>query len=237
MKNKIKYILITIILIGVLGGYFYVNDYYVAENYNISGIDSSDLEIISKDESLIVKPKNPEVGFIFYPGGKVEHLAYESLMVQIASKDILTIVPKMPFNLAVFNINAADEIIENYPEINHWYIGGHSLGGSMAARYSSKNREKIEGLILLGSYSTSDLKNINLKVLSIYGNNDEILNLDSYEKNKSNLPNDYKEVIIEGGNHAGFGNYGIQKGDGSGEITPETQQELTAEIIYDFINN
>ena len=138
----------------------------------------------------------------------------------------------MPFNLAVFDVKAADGIQNEYPEIEQWYIGGHSLGGSMAASYLAGHPE-LSGLVLLGSYSTYDVSGS--RVLSIYGSHDGVMNSEKYEKYKSNLPSDLSEVIIEGGNHAYFGCYGEQKGDGRAEITNVRQITLTAEIISEFI--
>ena len=136
--------------------------------------------------------------------------------------------------VAEFDINAAEGIQAQYPEIENWYIGGHSLGGAMAASYVSDHADKYNGLILLGSYSTADLSNSNLNILSIYGSEDKILNQEKYSDNKSNLPNDFTEIIIEGGNHAQFGMYGIQEGDGIPTISNSKQIELTATYI---INN
>ena len=104
----------------------------------------------------------------------------------------------------------------------------------MAANYASKNSEKIEGLILLAAYSTVDISSDNIRVLSIYGSKDEVLNKESYRKNKSNLPADFTEIVIQGGNHAGFGCYGPQKGDGEAEITSKQQQTDTAQAIAEF---
>ena len=149
-------------------------------------------------------------------------------------RSILCILPKMPFHLAVFDINAADTYIPQFPEISHWYVGGHSLGGSMAASYAAKNSEKLEGLILLASYSASDLSQSGLKVLSIFGSRDGVLNKDSYHSSRSNLPADFSELMLSGGNHAGFGYYGPQKGDETAGITPEQQQTETAHAVAEF---
>ena len=105
----------------------------------------------------------------------MEHTAYAPLMKELAEKDILCVLVKMPFHLAVFDINAADGIREQFPEIKSWYIGGHSLGGSMAASYVSKHTEDFEGLVLLAAYSTEDLSDSGLKVLSVYGSEDGVL--------------------------------------------------------------
>jgi len=137
----------------------------------------------------------------------------------------------LPFNLAVFDVNAADGIQEKYPEIQDWYIGGHSLGGSMAASYLADNAEEYEGLILLGSYSTADLSDTDLDVLSVYGSEDKVMSRENYEENKLNLPDDFTEIVIDGGCHAYFGMYGAQDGDGIAAITNEEQISLTAEHI------
>ena len=142
---------------------------------------------------------------------------------------------EMPFNLAVFDISAADGIQENYPEIKEWYIGGHSLGGSMAAAYLGDNIESYDGLVLLGSYSTEDLKDSGLEVLSIYGSEDEVLNKEKYDECKSNLPQDFCERIIDGGCHAYFGMYGEQEGDGSATVTNEEQMNITSKEIARFV--
>ena len=181
-------------------------------------------------------PENPKAGFIFYPGGKVEVDSYYPLMCALAENDILAVAIKMPFNLAVFDINAGDGIKEHFPEVTSWYIGGHSLGGSMSASYLDKNREDFDGLILLGSYSTVDFSDTSLGVLSIYGENDMVMNREKYEDYKPNLPF-LTEHIIKGGNHAGFGMYGAQKGDGALTISNEAQIKETADIVSYFIDN
>ena len=221
----------------VLGGVFliYVSDYSHADEAAVAAaISATDVHISNTDGALVFDPGNADTALIFYPGGKVEYTAYEPLMIQIARQGILCILPEMPFNLAVFDINAADAYLPQYPGISHWYVGGHSLGGSMAASYAAKNSEKLEGLILLASYSASDISQSELNVLSIFGSKDGVLNMDSYRSSRSNLPADFSELILSGGNHAGFGNYGPQKGDGTAEITPEQQQAETAEAVAEF---
>jgi len=213
----------------------YTSNYYHADEIAIQEERyGGSLDISNIDGALVFDPGNADTALIFYPGGKVEYTAYEPLMIKIAQKGILCILPEMPFNLAVFDINAANKYISQNTEILHWYIGGHSLGGSMAANYASKNSEKIEGLILLAAYSTVDISSDNIRVLSIYGSKDEVLNKESYRKNKSNLPADFTEIVIQGGNHAGFGCYGPQKGDGEAEITSKQQQTDTAQAIAEF---
>ena len=141
----------------------------------------------------------------------------------------------MPFNLAVLDIDAADGIQGLYPDVEDWYLGGHSLGGSMAASYLAENKEDYEGLILLGSYSTADLSNTSLNVLSVYGSEDQVLNHEKYSQYKENLPTDFTELVLEGGCHAYFGMYGAQDGDGTPTLSNIEQIKLTADAITNLI--
>ncbi len=211
----------------------YLGDYYRADESAIAAFEPmNNVSFHTLDNGTVIfEPEEATAGLIFYPGGKVENDAYKPLMAACAEQGILCVLIEMPFNLAVFDINAADGIQEQYPEIKNWYIGGHSLGGSMAASYLAKNIEDYEGLILLGSYSTADLSQTELDVLSIYGSEDRVLNREKYNDNKSNLPSDHIEVIIDGGCHAYFGMYGEQDGDGEPTLSGEEQILLTAAEI------
>ncbi len=239
-KKKIFLIVFGIFLLLLVACGIYVSDYYHADEDAItafSPVTSNSVEIEEGDNDIIVyTPDEAKAGFIFYPGGKVEYTAYEPLMKELASEGILCVLVKMPFNLAILDTGAADGITELYPDVKDWYIGGHSLGGSAASMYLEKNHDDFDGLILLGSYSTCDLKNLDIKVLSIYGSEDKVMNYDSYTENIVNLPKDYKEVVIEGGCHAYFGMYGSQEGDGTPTISNEEQIHIVAKEINKFLD-
>ena len=164
--SSILSLVITLILIFGI----YVSDYYRADKNAISTFDHLEsISITQIDDGVITyTPKGAETGFIFYPGGKVEYTAYEPLMLACAEQGIFCVLLEMPCNLAVLDMNAADGIREQFPEIESWYLGGHSLGGSMAASYLAKNTDAFQGLVLLGSYSTADISDSNITVLSMY---------------------------------------------------------------------
>jgi dienelactone hydrolase len=132
-------------------------------------------------------------------------------------------------------VNAADGVEALFPDVSHWYIGGHSLGGSMAASYISKHTDDFSGLVLLGSYSTADLSGGAVDVLSLYGSEDGVMNKEKYEKYKKNLPTDLIEIKIDGGCHAYFGMYGEQDGDGTPTLSAEEQIRLSADSISKFV--
>lgn len=234
-KRKIFIITASVVLaFAIITGAcaVYLGDYYRADNEAINVFLPQGITWDEETDGMIVfEPEEATKGLIFYPGGKVEYTAYIPLMQACAEEGILCVLVEMPFNLAVLDVNAADGVQQEYPEIEDWYIGGHSLGGSMAASYLADNAKDYKGLVLLGSYSTADLSATELEVLSVFGSEDEVMNHEKYDENKSNLPGDFSETVIDGGCHAYFGMYGAQDGDGTPTITNGEQIYITAENI------
>lgn len=127
--------------------------------------------------------------------------------------------------MAIFDANAADKIIDQFPDIKNWYIGGHSMGGAMGSGYASKNQDRVKGLILLGAYIYGNYPAEN--ALTVYGTfNTSVAAKINYTENI---------VVIEGGNHAQFGNYGKQKGDPDATISREEQQNIAVAAIKEFL--
>ena len=231
MKKTIKIILYILPFILVLGIYLYLNDYYKADNLVYELIKESNISIKEENNGYFFDSEGTDDLIIFYPGAKVEAISYAPLMINLANNNIDCFIVKMPFNLALLNSNAANKIISTY-KYNNYYLMGHSLGGAMASIYTSKNEEKIKGLILLASYSTKNIKTVN--TLSIYGDKDNIINMKNYNKNKSKIDN-LTEYIIKGANHSGYAFYGEQKNDYKSTISKEEQISNTGYIIKNFV--
>jgi hypothetical protein len=229
MKKRLKIALITIITLVILliGAFFvYVSDYYKADDVAIA-VMQSEAASGFQDKLIILSPTTPgDTALIFYPGAKVEYLAYLPILEKIKqSCGITCILVKMPFNMAIFDANAAHKIIDQFPGIKNWYIGGHSMGGAMASDYASKHQDKVKGLILLGAYIYGNYPAEN--ALTIYGTfNSSVAEKINYTENI---------VVIEGGNHAQFGNYGKQKGDPDATISSEEQQNTAVKAIQEFL--
>lgn len=231
LKRKLTIFLLTImiaIIFMMAGFYIYTLDYYRTSDDVDAIISESQLFIVTKGNLTIVyansEHKNGE-GIIFYPGGKVESNAYLPLLMQLAERGYTSVLVNMPFNLAVFNINAADEAMSSVPEIDQWTLMGHSLGGAMASSYMKDHYESFEALILLGAYPVNDAP---ICTLAIYGTYDLMLDLEKVAEAD-------RVEEIEGGNHAYFGNYGEQKGDGVALISREKQQAITVDLIDNYI--
>ncbi|MCW5853175.1 MAG: alpha/beta hydrolase [Anaerolineae bacterium] len=169
--------------------------------------------------------QTPQVGLIFYPGGLVHSEAYAPLARAIAAQGYLVVIPPMPLNLAVFASDRATEVMAAYPAIRRWAIGGHSLGGAMAARYAYQHPSAVAGLALWASYpeASASLADRPLQVVSVYGTRDGLAAPDKIAASRPNLPPTTRYVAIEGGNHAQFGDYGPQRGDQPATLSATAQ--------------
>ena len=235
---------IAIGILGVLAVFacvfkFYALHYYHADEKTIAAIEQSGDAIetrIDKDTYLFY-PVSGKVkcGIIFYPGGKVEYSAYRGLMYRLAEEGFVCVLPRMPENLAILSESAASAIPEKVPQIKEWYLAGHSLGGVAASKYIGEHADEFAGMIFCASYTLTDLSESGLRVLSIYGTEDKVMNRGKYAECMSNLPDETETFLIEGGCHSYFGCYGIQEGDGNPTITNEEQIDLVAEEIARWI--
>ena len=189
-----------------------------------------------EDGRLVFQPSTPtDNGLIYYPGGLVDPAAYAPLMRKVSERGILAVAVPMPLNLAVFAPGRAAEVMAAFPDIEHWIVGGHSLGGSMAAEFVVDNPAAAEGLALLASYpgGDTDLSSAPLAVVSLYGSRDGVAG-DDPAAALGRLPATTRLLVIEGGNHAQFGDYGPQRGDGTATISREDQQRQTAAAIAEL---
>ncbi len=176
-------------------------------------------------------------GFIFYPGGRISYLGYADLLRAIAEQGYLVVAPQMPFNIAAANPNAADAIIAAYPEIQHWVIGGHSVGGTMAAQYTHKRSEKIAGLVIWASYpaDSAALSALHIPIALIYGSLDPAANDVQVLPRQRLFPADARFVRIEGGDHHQFGSYAIQPEDHHATISREAQHQQILAATLDVL--
>jgi pimeloyl-ACP methyl ester carboxylesterase len=184
------------------------------------------------------KAKEPAVGLIIYPGARVDARSYSPSARAIAARGYMVIIVPMPLNMAAFGINRATEVIEAFPGIERWAICGHSVGGAMAASFVSKNPSAVEGLVLLSSYPAagSDLSARSLKVTSIYETLDGSPVNKKIDTHRPFLPPHTCWVPIEGGSHAQFAWYGLQKKENIPTITHETVHEKTVAATLDLLD-
>lgn len=222
----------ALIVTAAAAFFIYTADYYragetgrqLAESLTASG------ELTETDGSIAIGNDDADVGIVLYPGAKVEAAAYIPLACELAERGYYCAIAKMPFNLAFFGVDAANGIMGDAPEVESWWIAGHSLGGAMAAQFAAGHSNELEGVLLLAAYAASDLSATDLAVNIVYGSEDGVLNRDALEKNAVNLPAGSNTTVLDGGNHAGFGDYGPQVGDGEATMSSADQWERTADL-------
>lgn len=239
-KKRIA-IIITALLLAMAGGcVWYVNDYYHVVDRDGAMSDTSAVKVVKTSTGYLYDGPGEDTALIFYPGAKVQDIAYAPLLKELAENGVDCYLVHMPGNLAIFGVNKAEEVLRNSvgtdAAYEHWYLAGHSLGGAMAASFAAAHSEELEGLIFLGAYSTGDLSGTDLRVLSLYGSEDQVLNREKLTESHALMPAEFTEYVIEGGNHAQYGDYGAQKGDGTATIAAEEQRKIATEKILTFIS-
>lgn len=241
MSNK--WIIRGLLIAALALGAFYAYDNFVSPYRSTPDVVGSMLTdddvIVSTTPRLTFRPadQEPTVGVIFYTGARVDPDAYAPIARQVADEGYFVVVVKHPFNFAVLGVSAASDVLVEYPEISSWIMAGHSMGGAMAAEFAERN-QRISGLILLASYpdASSNLAFRNLNTLVVYGSEDGLVSPAEIEQNSADvLPKTTELMLIPGGNHAQFGNYGPQIGDGLASITRNDQQAACIKAILGFL--
>lgn len=228
---KVLLLLLCLTLLLPCAALLYFSDYYRASERAKALLPDNACKLGTARARFFDGP-GEDSALIFYPGAKVEAAAYAPLLRRIADGGVDCYLVEMPLRFALLNIDAADGLIGR-GGYSHWVLAGHSLGGVAAASYTASHRDRTAGLVLLAAYPTKELEG--LPFLTIYGDRDGVLNRESYEKSRPLWPDGARELVIPGGNHAGFADYGPQRGDGEAEIPPEEYWDRTAEAILDWI--
>ncbi len=239
---KIAGVGILVLLVVAVAGLFIwsATSTYPAGEIASAALESFSTVSVSHDRWIVFTPEtNTEVGVIFYPGGLVAPEAYAPVLRQLAERGIFVVITPMPLNLAIFDTNAANAVIQAFPDIEDWVLTGHSLGGAAASIYAENHPNQIEGLALWDSYppDSADLSDSAIEVISIYGTTVGTANTENFEAKKPLLPQDSTFVPIEGASHAQFGDYGPQKGDVIPSISATEQHARVAALMLDFIED
>lgn len=224
---------LILVLLGVASGVYFGVYYHASPEAAalLKGSDAVRVEAIPSGWLL----DGPGTGdaLVFYPGGKVEPTAYLPLLTTLAEDGVDCFLVQMPLNMAFMDMNAAAKLQAAYT-YDRWYLGGHSLGGAMAAVYAAKHGDDLSGLILLAAYATQPLEE-HLAVLELNGSEDGVLNREKLKAGEQYLPASARAFELPGGNHAQFGDYGPQKGDGVPTVSRAEQTGWAVEKIEGMI--
>jgi len=243
MKKALKWIaiiLLAAVLIGGAGFVVWAESALGPQRAALDALQSGGGVTVSQQNGYTVfqpdKPVAP-TGFIFYPGGRVDYRSYAPPLRRIAEQGYLVVLVPVRLNLAFFDINAAGQVLKDFPAIQHWAVGGHSLGGVAASIFAGSHAQ-VGGIAFWASYPADDkLKNSSIKVVSISASLDGLATSEKIEASKANLPAGTVFVRIEGGDHAGFGSYGPQPGDNPAAISVDEQWLQAAEATAGLLES
>jgi hypothetical protein len=240
MWKRISLVVLLVVALAIGGFVWWAASAAGPGSEAVAALESSPDVNVLYDNWYVFSPatSQPKTGLVFYPGGRVDARSYAPAAHSIAAAGHLVVIVPMPLNLAVLSPNRAINVIEAYPEISKWYIGGHSLGGAMAANFVYNHPDILDGLILWAAYpaGNNSLHTLEtLRVASIYGMLDGLATPEKIKASQQLLPPSTQWFPIDGGNHAQFGYYGPQSGDNPATIPPEEQQRLIIDATLNIM--
>ena len=228
-------VILTLVVILVAGFLLWAYDTNPVMAEALAALETDDAVQVDRTRWIVFSPSGhtPDTGVIFYPGGRIDPRAYAPVIRALAEDGYLAVIVPMPLNLAITSVNRADDVIAAYPGIRTWYVGGHSLGGAIAATYISNHPDQGLGLYLFASYPAEsvDLSAYDGPVQAIFVSEDGLTRV---QQGVERLPPSIQIVVIQGDNHAQFGYYGLQDGDGTATISRAQQQEQVIAALLGF---
>ncbi|WP_214828559.1 alpha/beta hydrolase [Exiguobacterium algae] len=234
MKKFLKWTALSIVallLVAVIG-------FLVWTQFTYGPTDEAETyaaQAVEEEGYLAFGDPASEVGVVLYPGAKVEKEAYAYYGTRLSEEGVFVVIPSLRLNLGILDIDAAEPIIEKYSDVKAWYVAGHSLGGSAASGFALEHVSQVEGVIFLASYPIRSMKDRDLKVLSISGEQDGLAVPEDIEASRDDAPADSEFYQIKGGNHANFGMYGPQKGDQDSPLTSKQQMDEAIGKILEWL--
>ncbi|WP_254839427.1 alpha/beta hydrolase [Natronomonas marina] len=218
-------VLLGAALLGAAGAAAYFEIGYGPDEAAVSAVETDDSVTVERfDGGTVVRsgPVTPATtGLVYYPGARVNHESYVPTAAGIVEgRDAVVVVVDAPLNLAILSPGSADAAVEAAPAVESWYVGGHSLGGATACRYAAGNAAALEGLVLHAAYCDRDLSGTDLRVLSVLGAEDAVIDAETERQRRDLLPDDATVVELSGVTHSGFGAYGTQRGEGPPPRSP-----------------
>ncbi len=231
--GRVVAIVLVVAVLAVVGILFYSNTVMRGDRAAaLEAWENPAVTITSTDHSIVISPTGEATGagLVFIPGAKVDPYAYLYKLSGIVEQSGATVVITKPtLNLAFFDTRPLSVFEADAPDVTRWFVGGHSLGGVRACQLAGT--DGTVGLVLFGSYCANDLSGSGLEVLSISGSNDGLSTPSKIDEAKHLLPENTNFVQIEGLNHAGFGDYGYQSGDGVSTLTDaEERTQITDQL-------
>ena len=234
-KKRILILSAVILVLAVMIA-VYLSDYSKADATALAALESSGtVEVTETDYGWFFDGPGTDAALVFYPGAKVEATAYAPLLRLLAENGTDVCLAEVPARMAFLAVNKAEKVMAGY-DYDNWFTGGHSLGGWAAEHYASKHGEGLQGVVL---FAARPRDGVGVPELVLCGSEDGLVK-PAETLDAGDVGENVTLEIIEGGNHAQFGSYGTQSGDGTATVSAEAQREegarLTAEWMREHIN-
>jgi hypothetical protein len=202
----------------------------------------SRVTVVEYPTQIVMTPTGTasSTGVFFQPGAKVDARAYAAVLRPLAEAGHVVVIPKQPLSIAFLAITAFATTTPDYPGVTRWVVGGHSLGGTVAAIDANSHDHDatapVVGLLLYASYPATDMSTtLSAQVLSISGSNDGLATPAKIQAAKPLLPPSTTYDVIDGAVHAYFGDYGPQPGDGTPTITHDQARTQISDASSQFL--
>jgi hypothetical protein len=229
------YIFIALFLLSANACKRYEADVFFVDIPKSVSVQNTENYIYLYPNKANTKAVAKNLGVLFYPGGAVAPEAYTKILAGLVDKGYSVAIIKMPLDLAVLDAKKGLKYLNKFAGVERWVIAGHSLGGAMSGDVVADANDKFVGLAFWAAYPNKSLKSVTMPTLSLYGTNDKVADLDKV-KSTDKQPENARFVAIEGGNHAQFGSYGAQKGDGDASISEGEQHKQTQTAMLNFLD-
>lgn len=236
LARRAGILLLVLLLVGVLA-------FVVWAKTGVMGPEEEPLAAVLEDPAITVEDSSAAwtmrpsgvgdgVGLVFFPGAKVDPRSYAERLSALVREDGMTVVIAKPWlNLALLDRRGLDTFTAGHDEVDAWIVGGHSLGGVRACQLAAD----ADALVLFASYCSSDIPG-GTPAASLAGTEDRLATADTIAEQKSNLPADALMVTIPGANHASFGDYGAQSGDGTASITDAQMDAIVRDCVGTLVD-
>ena len=188
-------------------------------------------------DGVVLVPRDPTgTGLVFFAGARVEPAAYAHKLSGLAEAGVTVVIARPTLNLALFEFRPLSVFEAIAPPVAQWYVGGHSLGGVAACSYAARNPDAVAGLVLFGSYCADDISATSIPVLTLAGAHDGLSTPAKVAAAAHLLPADAQRVDLPGANHAQFGDYGAQPGDGTSTVSDTEVRDAITVVVSTFLD-
>ncbi|BDZ55362.1 alpha/beta hydrolase [Agromyces marinus] len=236
---RIALLVLAVAWIGVIG---WLRPHSAIEPALLAMTSDETVDVVETPTSITLAPASggDRTGVFFQPGALVDARAYAAVLRPLVEAGNTVVIAKQPLGIAFLALPAFDAARAAHPDLDRWVLGGHSLGGTVAAMQADAADEDADapaiGLLLFASYPAGDVsQSLTVPVDSISGTRDGLATPAKIEDSRADLPGTARFTVIVGASHAQFGDYGPQAGDGIPELTDDEARDLISESSVDFV--